>query len=225
MELDKTIKERKSVRDYTSKTPDWRKIIECIDSMRLAPMAGNIFSLKFILVSDSQKIQKLAEASQQDFVAQSQYVVVVCTDKKMILNEYGKVAEKEWLNTKTIRPNVDLDYFVIMPDHMHGIVVINERQQYRINSDCRDTELRVPTIEQFGNPVPGSLPTIIRSYKATVTKQINELRNTPGLKFWQRNYYEHIIRNEKELYRIRKYIEQNPLKWELEKGFPENLDI
>jgi|SRR3989344_6645576 len=93
MELDKTIKERKSVRDYTSKTPDWRKIIECIDSMRLAPMAGNIFSLKFILVSDSQKIQKLAEASQQDFVAQSQYVVVVCTDKKMILNEYEKRGE------------------------------------------------------------------------------------------------------------------------------------
>ena len=182
------------------------------------------------------KNRKSIRLKEFDYTQPSWYYVTICTENKgnilgevqsgkMILTEYGKIAETEWLNTKTIRPNVNLDYFVIMPDHIHGIVIINERQQYRINADCRDTELRVPTIEQFGKPVPGSLPTIIRSYKATVTKQINELRNTLRIKFWQRNYYEHIIRNEKELYRIRKYIEQNPLKWEIEKGFPENLDI
>lgn len=181
------------------------------------------------------KNRKSTRLKEFDYAQPSWYYVTICTENKgnilgevqngkMILNEFGMIAENEWLNTKTIRPNVDLDYFIIMPDHMHGIVVINERQQYRIN-DCRDTEPRVPTIEQFGKPVPGSLPTIIRSYKATVTKQINEFRNTPGLKFWQRNYYEHIIRNEKELFNIRQYIAQNPLKWEIENGFPENLDI
>lgn len=141
-------------------------------------------------------------------------------DGKMELNELGKIVEKEWLNTKTIRPNIDSDYFIVMPDLIHGIIIINERQSYG-----RGTELRVPTSEQFGKPVPGSLPTIIRSFKATVTRQINELRNTPGKKFWQRNYYERIIRNEKELHKIRRYIEQNPLKWEIEKSYPENLDI
>jgi|SRR3989344_110818 len=93
MELDKAIKERRSVRSFNSRTPDWRTIIECIDSMRYAPMAGNAFSLKFILVDDPEKIVKLAQAAQQDYVAQSQYVLVVCSDKKITVNEYGKRGE------------------------------------------------------------------------------------------------------------------------------------
>src|SRR3989344_7208354 len=93
MQLDDAINSRRSIRDYTSKTPDWRTIIECIDAMRFAPMAGNDFSLKFILVSDFDKIQNLAEASQQDFVADAKFVVVVCTQKKTTVNAYGKRGE------------------------------------------------------------------------------------------------------------------------------------
>ena len=93
MQLDDAINSRRSIRDYTSKTPDWRTIIECIDAMRFAPMAGNDFSLKFILVSDLDKIKKLAEASQQDFVADAKFVVVVCTQKKTTVNAYGKRGE------------------------------------------------------------------------------------------------------------------------------------
>lgn len=93
MELDKAIKSRKSVREYTSKTPDWRTIIECIDSMRFAPMAGNVFSLKFILINDSKKIQKISEACQQDFISKAQYVLVLCSNKKITINEYGEKAE------------------------------------------------------------------------------------------------------------------------------------
>ncbi|MEK6832409.1 MAG: nitroreductase family protein [Nanoarchaeota archaeon] len=77
--LDKIIHSRRSVRKFTSKKPNWRTIIECIDSMRYAPMAGNNFSLKFILVDDEKKINEMAEASQQEFVKQTKYVVVVCT--------------------------------------------------------------------------------------------------------------------------------------------------
>jgi len=79
MNLDNIIHNRRSVRKFKSKKPDWRTIIECIDSMRYAPMAGNNFSLKFILVDDEEKIQKMAKAAQQDFVADAKYVVVVCT--------------------------------------------------------------------------------------------------------------------------------------------------
>lgn len=77
--LDKIIHSRRSVRKFNSKKPNWRKIIECIDSMRYAPMAGNNFSLKFILVDDEKKINEMAKASQQDFVGQAKYVLVVCT--------------------------------------------------------------------------------------------------------------------------------------------------
>ncbi len=88
MELDKAITLRSSVKKFSKKKPDWRKIIEAIDSARYAPMAGNFFSLKFILVSDKEKIQKLAEASQQEFVADVQYVVVVCSNPSKTLNAY-----------------------------------------------------------------------------------------------------------------------------------------
>ena len=70
-------------------------------------------------------------------------------------------------------------------------------------------------MEQFGQPVSGSIPTIIRSFKSAVTKRINEKHKTPGSKLWQRNYWEHIIRNETELSRISEYIRNNPIDFEL----------
>lgn len=128
----------------------------------------------------------------------------------MILNKYGKVVEEEWLKTKEIRNNVNLDYYVIMPNHFHGILII----------EGRDTARCVPTDEtrKFGKMIPGSLSSIIRSFKSAVTKRINEMRNKPGSPVWQKNYYEHILRNEQDLYFTRKYIELNPspreINWE-----------
>ncbi|MCP9448402.1 MAG: transposase [Nitrospira sp.] len=84
----------------------------------------------------------------------------------------------------------------------------------------RGTACRAPT-EQFGCPVTGSIPTIIRSFKSAVTKQINEQRRTPGVPIWQRNYYEHIIRNDESLNRIREYIANNPLQWALDRENPD----
>ena len=68
--------------------------------------------------------------------------------------------------------------------------------------------------EQFGKPVSGSVPTIVRAFKSAVTKRINAMRGTPGATLWQRNYWEHIIRNESEWNRIREYIRNNPGTWE-----------
>lgn len=79
MQLDKAIKERHCVRKFSVKKPSWKKIIECIDSVRYAPMAGNNFTLKVILVSDKEKINKIAKACQQDFISQAQYLVVFCS--------------------------------------------------------------------------------------------------------------------------------------------------
>jgi nitroreductase len=90
MDLDKTIKERRSIRKFKSSSPDWRDIIECIDTMRYAPMAGNNFSIKTILVDEEEKIQELAEAAQQPFVGQAKYIVVVCTTSTRTETSYGE---------------------------------------------------------------------------------------------------------------------------------------
>jgi len=93
MELDKAMQSRKSVKKFSKKKPDWRKIIEAIDSVRYSPMAGNLFSLKFILVSDKEKIQQLSKASEQEFVGDAQYVVVVCSNPSRTLNAYEERGE------------------------------------------------------------------------------------------------------------------------------------
>ena len=91
--LDKIIKARKSVKKFSSKKPDWRLIIECIDSMRFAPMAGNNFSLKFILVDEKEKIQKIATASEQPFISKAHYLVAVCTNSKRTKLSFDEKAE------------------------------------------------------------------------------------------------------------------------------------
>jgi nitroreductase len=87
--LDKIIHARRSIQKFKSDKPDWREIIECIDSMRYAPMAGNNFSLKFILVDDEKKIAELTKASQQKFINEAKYVLVVCTTPGRTEISYG----------------------------------------------------------------------------------------------------------------------------------------
>ena len=88
MQLSKAIKQRKSVRSFKDKKADWRDIIDAIDTVRFAPMAGNNFTLKFILVDDKEKIKKLASCCQQDFIAKASHVVVVCSNPKRPVNAY-----------------------------------------------------------------------------------------------------------------------------------------
>ena len=94
MKLDSSIEKRKSVRNFKDKKPDWRQIIEAIDFMRYSPKAGNNFALKVILVSDEKKIEKIAEAAQQDFIKQVKYVVVVCGDVDRLENLYPERGKK-----------------------------------------------------------------------------------------------------------------------------------
>ena len=94
MELDKAIQNRHCVRKFNpKKKPDWRDIIEAIDSARYAPMAGGNYTLKFILVDDEEKIKKISEAAQQDFIATAKFIVVVCSNPSRTINLYGKKGE------------------------------------------------------------------------------------------------------------------------------------
>ncbi len=90
MEVVDIIKKRRSIKEFSSKKPDWRAIIDAIDCARYAPMAGNNYTLKFILIDDKEKIAKLAEYAQQDFIAKASYVVVVCSDPTRAVNLYGE---------------------------------------------------------------------------------------------------------------------------------------
>ena len=139
-------------------------------------------------------------------------------EEQMRLNRYGEIVNSEWLKTINMRRNLMLDAYIIMPNHVHGIILISD-----FDSRSRGTLQRAPTFEHFGKPVSNSIPTIIRLFKSSATKQINALRGTPGIPVWQRNYYEHVIRNEYHLSEIREYILNNPLKWDLDSENPKTL--
>ncbi len=157
-----------------------------------------------------------------DYSQNGYYFITICTkdkkclfgkieNEKMILNELGKIAYKELQKTEEIRKNVKLDKFVIMPNHIHAIIVIDKPVGAYGN-----TPLQCKT--KFKSP-SNNLGAIVRGYKSAVTKQINEYRKTPKLPVWQRNYYEHIIRNEKSLNQIQEYIICNPITWKKDSLF------
>lgn len=143
------------------------------------------------------------------------YFITLCTrdrqcwfgeikNGKMHLNSIGYIVAEEWLKSAEIRSEIELDEWIVMPNHFHGIVIIK-------------TEIKNGLGEPFENHAgarkPRSLSTLISGFKAGVTKRINEIRQVSGVSIWQRNYYEHIIRDELSLYNIRKYILENPLSW------------
>ena len=154
------------------------------------------------------------------------YFVTLCTynqecsfgnviDGKMVLNDAGRIAVDEWKKSAIIRNEIELDEFIVMPNHIHGIVIIVK--------SCRGDRPVAPTkpiapMNKYkpNGPPPKSIGSLIAGFKSAVTKHINENRGTPGMPVWQRNYYEHIIRNKNEWYRIREYIRRNPERWGLD---------
>jgi REP element-mobilizing transposase RayT len=127
----------------------------------------------------------------------------------MRLNEWGEIAHMEWMKTAEIRPEIKLDEFVIMPNHMHAIIAITECGNGLVGAQRRCA----PTVTSMPNVISKSIGAIIRAYKSVVTKRINIIRGTPGAPVWQRNYYERIVRNADALSRIREYIRFNPAGW------------
>ncbi|HPX60001.1 MAG TPA: transposase [Bacteroidales bacterium] len=181
-----------------------------------------------------------------DYSQEGLYFITICCqdkicrfghieNKKMIHNQYSIIAHNEWIKTPQIRPNIILHEFIIMPNHMHGIIEIIYRGKSNsplctgeLNSPQYTGELNSPKIEfpkiktnVCDTPLQSPSQTIgaiVRGYKSAVTKQLNAL----GMheKLWQRNYYEHIIHNEQSYIRISEYICDNPQKWANDKFSP-----
>jgi putative transposase len=160
-----------------------------------------------------------------DYAQPGEYFVTFCTfgrehllgqirNGEMVLSEIGEIAREEWLRTPIMRANVELDEFVLMPDHFHGIIVLHaERNGEPVRANCSSPrQFQQNSMTPFRSPSK-TIGAIIRGFKSASTKRANELRDAPGLPLWQRNYYEHIIREQVELDRIRKYILLNPAGW------------
>jgi REP element-mobilizing transposase RayT len=130
----------------------------------------------------------------------------------MHLNEYGKVVLEHWHAVPEHFPCAELCGDVIMPNHFHGVVFINAEEGKACLAPTAHSASSTPKAVLKAN----SLGAIIAAFKSSVTKRINELRRSPGSPVWQRNYFEHIVRNDEEMFQIQEYIESNPLKWELD---------
>lgn len=153
-----------------------------------------------------------------DYRSQGAYFVTLCTAGrlcKLHVEEVRSAVEDAWREISVHFPQVRTDEFVIMPDHVHGILWI-------LGSDvvAQHAALLRPIVRGHPAVLPGSLGAIVRSFKSAATKRINEIRGTPGAPVWQRNYYERVIRNDVELNRTREYIHLNPLQWALDQENP-----
>ncbi len=136
-------------------------------------------------------------------------------DGEMRLNDIGIMVRNVWHKIPEHFPHADIDEFIVMPNHVHGIIVVYP--------NGRGMACHAPTHRQFAKPIAGSLSTIVGSLKSAITRRFNQIRNTMGHPVWQRNYYEHIIRSEEEMNLIRKYIVENSTKWAEDEDNPENI--
>ena len=165
-----------------------------------------------------------------DYMSPGAYFVTVCTDLRACSFESDKVKqvlEQTWREISDHFRHARTDEFVVMPNHIHGIVWILERDGVSGEpSRVRPREvgaqhaapLRYGARRTSRRAVqPGSLGAIVRSFKAAAARRINLARGTPGLPVWKRNYYERVVRNEGELRRIQEYIQLNPVKWQFDR--------
>ncbi len=165
-----------------------------------------------------------------DYSSAGWYFVTICTKDRreffgeikngiMALNEIGCVVAGFWQEIPNHFPFVRLDEWGVMPNHVHGIIIINNNRR-----DEAMPRLYMGNYTKMSqiSPKPKSLPVIIGSFKSIVTKMINQ--KYPNIHFqWQSRFYDHIIRNEKSLDDIREYIHFNPNKWESDRNNPEGL--
>lgn len=181
----------------------------------------------YIMSYDSKRHHRRSiRLPQYDYTQPGAYYITICTDQRqcwfgdvvnndMHCNHLGYIARSFWVGLPFRFPHIQLDAFVVMPNHLHGIlVIINE------GTETTTEPYRRPQKEQFGQPVPGSIPTVVRSFKSAVTKRINLMRRSRTPRIWQRNYYESIIRIEKGLDEVRRYIINNPYQWALDEENP-----
>jgi REP element-mobilizing transposase RayT len=158
------------------------------------------------------------------------YYVTICTkdrvcclgeikDNNVYLSEIGKIVFECWVDIPKHFNNVKLDDWIIMPNHIHGIIqIINDDND---SQNCRDGVYPVSTRDKFGHVGKKSLSSIINTFKGAVSRNCH--KNNFDFQ-WQNNFYEHIIKNEEDYARIKEYIAHNPVNWEFDHNNPKNFE-
>ncbi|ORJ59296.1 transposase [Geothermobacter hydrogeniphilus] len=162
-----------------------------------------------------------------DYSRPGAYFVTICAQNReclfgdvvdgvMVLNDFGRVVKDCWHGLPTHYCHVALDESVIMPNHFHGIIILMPIDPIPVGAGLKParTESARTDIKRHG------LSEIVRGFKTFSARYINEIRNAPGVKLWQRNYWERVVRDEDELNRIREYIRTNPVRWEMDQLYP-----
>ena len=159
-----------------------------------------------------------------DYSQPGAYFITACSYKRLAIfgrivkdnvlpSPAGLIVQDAWHDLPNHYLNILLDSFIVMPTHIHGIIIIT------VSSTTNHVGAGLRPAPTF-TTTRHCLPEIIRALKSFSARRINELRDTPGAPVWQRGYYEHIIRNERQLNRVRNYIETNPLRWEMDAENP-----
>jgi putative transposase len=147
-------------------------------------------------------------------------------DHTMHFSPFGEIVREEWLASEAIRREIELDASVVMPNHLHGIVwIVGAQTDVARPPDASNAEISggilSPSQPALIQRPPRSLGSFVAGFKSACTRRINALRDTPGAPVWLRNYYERVIRNERELNAIRTYIRDNPAHWERDRERPD----
>ena len=151
-----------------------------------------------------------------DYTQTGAYFITICTtgrvcvlgdvvDGEIHLSEFGRLANSVWLELPRYYPHVRLDAWVVMPNHVHGILILEPSDDV-VGAGFKPA----PT----GTRRRHGIPEVVRAFKTFSARRINATRGAVGTSFWQRNYFEHVIRDGKSLDRIRRYIVENPARWD-----------
>jgi REP-associated tyrosine transposase len=150
-------------------------------------------------------------------------------------NRLGRIVRACWMEIPHHFTNVELDAFVVMPNHVHGLIhlkrmleIPRERNTttekgHDVSCPCKSpSEQNNRRKEAFGKPVVASLATIVRTFKAAVTREARRMLGRPQMEVWQRNYFERVVRDDHEYADTHRYIRENPLRWETDVENPES---
>jgi putative transposase len=180
-----------------------------------------------------------------DYAQPGAYFVTICVRERecalgevvngeMVLSDAGRIVHACWDDLPNHYPHVQLGAFIIMPNHVHGIIVLLDDAIVvgaghvvgaglvgagLVGAGLRPAPTTGPAVKRHG------LPEIVRAFKSFSARRINEMYGAAGVPFWQRGFYEHIVRKDRELNAIRRYILDNPLKWALDRDNPENAGV
>lgn len=196
--------------------------------------------------SDSQvRRRRSIRLKHYDYSQPGAYFITVVTKNRDCLfgkvncgqmqeSEFGKIVQEAWSDLPHHYPYITLDEFILMPNHVHAILVLNAEEACKggsISSDKskasrlekREEDLTFGIKTRPYKTIRHGIPEIVRAFKSFSSRRINNLRGTPGLAVWQRNFYDHIIRNQYEFNNIRLYITENPYGWNDDHENPDKL--